>query len=83
MAAPPASFPDAGQHGANHADDGDEAHNGEEPRDDDIRDDDPVERLPWSLEMSMKLLLCHNFIFLLQKYEIISKFPMFSMILYY
>ena len=43
MPAPPASLPDAGHHGTNHTNECHEPHDGVEPSDDDIRDDDPIE----------------------------------------
>jgi hypothetical protein len=43
MSAPPASLPDAGHHGTYHANECDKSHNGEEPPDDDIGDNNPIE----------------------------------------
>jgi hypothetical protein len=60
MSAPPTSFPDAGQHGANHTDDGKEAYYGIEPSEDDVRDDNPIERPTWNIEMSVESFLWHN-----------------------
>jgi len=60
MSAPPAALPDAGHHGAYHTDDGEESDDGKEPTEDDIRDDDPVERLSWNLEMSVESFLCYT-----------------------
>ena len=59
MSAPPASFPYAGHHGANHADDGDKPYYGEEPGEYNVCEDNPVEWQPWSLEMSVELFLYH------------------------
>ena len=60
MPAPPTTFPDAGQYGADHANDGDESYHGEEPSEDDVRDDNPVERKSRGLKMSVESFLCHN-----------------------
>ena len=59
MPAPPTTFPDAGQYGADHANDGDESYHGEEPSEDDVRDDNPVERKSRGLKMSVESFLCH------------------------
>ena len=65
MSAPPAAFPYTGHHGAYHTDDGEESYYGIEPTDDDVRDDDPVERLSWSLEMSVESFLYHTYVLFL------------------
>ena len=57
MSAPPASLPDAGQHGTYHADNGDESYHGEEPAKYDVCEYNPVERQPWTLEMSVETFL--------------------------
>ena len=54
MAAPPAALKDARHHGADHTDDGQSPNHWEEPAEDDVCDDDPVKRQPWSLKMSME-----------------------------
>ena len=54
MSAPPATFKDARHHRADHTDDGQQANHWEKPAEDDVGDDDPVERQPWSLKMSME-----------------------------
>ena len=59
MSALPATFKDARHHRADHTDDGQQANHWEKPAEDDVGDDDPVERQPWSLEMSMESFLCH------------------------
>ena len=59
MSEPPAPFKDARHHRADHTDDGQQANHWEKPSEDDVGDDDPVERQPWSLEMSMESFLCH------------------------
>ena len=44
MSAPPATFKDARHHRADHTDDGQQANHWEKPAEDDVGDDDPVER---------------------------------------
>ena len=44
MSAPPATFKDARHHRADHTDDGQQANHWEEPAEDDVGDDNPVER---------------------------------------
>ena len=73
MSAPPASFPDAGHHGANHADECDESYHRIEPSDDDIGDDNPIEIQSWSRKVAMEILLLlhipYLFLKLVQRYE--------------
>ncbi len=59
MSTPPASLEYARHHRAYHTDDGEQSHYGEEPSEDDVGDDNPVERYPWRLKMSVKSFLCH------------------------
>jgi len=59
MSAPPSAFIDTGDYGTDHADDGYETDDREEPPYYDVRDDDPVERQPRGLKMTVKLFLCH------------------------
>ena len=54
MSAPPATLKDARHHWTNHTDKCQQANHWEEPAEDDVDDNDPVERQPWSLEMSME-----------------------------
>jgi hypothetical protein len=63
MSAPPAALKDARHHWSNHTDECQQANHWEKPAEDDVGDDDPVERQPWRLKMSMESLLCHNSIF--------------------
>ena len=66
MSAPPASLKDACHYWAYHADDCQQANHWEEPAEDNIRDNDPVKRLPWNFIMSMEFnfRILHNLIFI-------------------
>jgi hypothetical protein len=60
MSAPPASLPDAGHNGANHADECDESYHRIKPSNDDVCDDDPIEIQSWSRKVAMEsLFLLH------------------------
>ena len=59
MSAPPAALIDARHHGANHADKRQQSNHWEEPAEDDVSDDNPVERNPWSFKMSVESFLYH------------------------
>jgi hypothetical protein len=59
VAAPVTAFPDAGQHWTNHAYQRQQSYHWEEPGQDDVGNDNPVEWQPWGGKMPMESFLCH------------------------
>ena len=79
VAAPESATPNRGDHRSYHADKRQQTNDGEEPADDDICEDNPIERKPWSCEVTMKLFLFifHiSYLFLnpLQRYDIYDRY---------
>lgn len=62
VSTPPSTFPDARQYRTKHANNSQQSYHGEEPSKDEVGKENPIERLSWSLKMTIKtlFLLFHN-----------------------